>query len=366
MAEKRYYPEMDRLRGIAILMVLLYHSVLVYPINLTLQPFYGELHSFLWTVEMPLFFLVAGFCFRYEGNYGAYLKKKSLRVLLPHLVFGLFDIAIRILPGELVHQRLDIVSAFREFFLYGANDWFLWTLFLIFLPAPLLFRLVHKGKAGKTIAFLISLLLILFQNKMPYLLCLRNMVQFLIYFVLGMLFASVRETKEEQKAESPWLVPILVLAGCLGLYLLAWKGWVNDEAAWEYSLFGLMKLLKGPLTVEIVPGVTWLKWCYLLIGLATPLSFCYALYILVRRMREGGLDRFLRLCSKYSLQMYLLDGYALVLTRTLLVSVCSVTAGILLVPLNFVLDTALVLLISRYILDRWGFLRILSGLNRRS
>lgn len=366
MAEKQYYPELDRLRGIAILMVLLYHSILVYPIDLTAQPFYGTLHSFLFMVEMPLFFLVAGFCFRYEGQFGAYLKKKSLRILVPHIVFGLMDITLRLLPGGLVHERLDINGALRELFLYGANDWFLWTLFLIFFAAPLLARIMNRGKAGKAAVIIVALALYLMQNKVPYLLCLRNVVQFLIFFVLGMSGATARETKKGAQIARLWHAPVCAVLGILFFLLQYWKGWLHDEAAWENALFGLLKPLKAPLTVEILPGITWLKWCNLLVNLAAPLFLCYALYLLARRLREGRAERFLKLCSRYSLQMYLLDGYALVLTRTLLVSVCGITAGWLIVPANFILDTAIVLLISRYILDRWAFLRVLSGLNRRS
>ena len=81
---KPYYKEIDILRGLAILMVLCYHSILVYPINLHEIAWCRELHSYLWVVEMPLFFLVSGFCFQYGTpekagvgkTYGAYLWKK--------------------------------------------------------------------------------------------------------------------------------------------------------------------------------------------------------------------------------------------------------------------------------------------------
>ena len=76
MTEKRRWKEMDMLRGMAILMVLLYHSILVFPVNLHEITWCRMLHTFLWTVQMPLFFLVSGFCYSFRGSYREYVVRK--------------------------------------------------------------------------------------------------------------------------------------------------------------------------------------------------------------------------------------------------------------------------------------------------
>ncbi len=366
MTPRKHYPEMDRLRGIAILMVLLYHSILVYPINLTEQELWGKLHTFLWTVEMPLFFLVSGFCFRYEGHYMSYLKKKSLRILVPHFVFGVLDLLVRLVPTTIVHEQFDTVQALKEFFFYGANDWFLWTLFLVFLIAPILWRIMEKGKWGSAAVLVIALIPYLLQNKITYVFCLRNMVQFLIFFVIGMVLRKLREKEQAVLIQTAWWQLIVTAAvGLLLFWFSFWKGWTGDEGIWKALFGGGLFPLRQALVHFVVPGVTWLKICYLLVNLAVPLLLCYVVYGLACRMKSGKMSGFLGICSKYSLQMYLLDGYALVVTRTILVSVLGITNAWMIVLGNFLMDTAIVLFISRFVLDRWTVFRVASGLGRR-
>ena len=68
-------------------------------------------------------------------------------------------------------------------------------------------------------------------------------------------------------------------------------------------------------------------------------------------------------CSHYSLQLYLLDGYALVVTRTILVSVLGVTNPWILILGNFILDTAICLALSKFVIDKVKLFRLLCGLN---
>ena len=50
MAEGKRWQEADILRGMAILMVLLYHSIIVFPLDLHEIVWCRMLHTFLWTV----------------------------------------------------------------------------------------------------------------------------------------------------------------------------------------------------------------------------------------------------------------------------------------------------------------------------
>lgn len=80
------------------------------------------------------------------------------------------------------------------------------------------------------------------------------------------------------------------------------------------------------------------------------------------KKNQNRVHGFFVACSRYSLQLYLLDGYALVVTRTILVSVLGVTNPWVLILGNFILDTAICLLLSRYVIDKVKIFRVLCGL----
>ena len=60
--------------------------------------------------------------------------------------------------------------------------------------------------------------------------------------------------------------------------------------------------------------------------------------------------------------MYLLDAYALVFTRTVLVSMMGLDNPVIIIAGNFLLDTAIVLLVSRYVLTKAKVFRFLCGI----
>ena len=339
---KKYYPELDKLRGVAILMVLLYHSILVYPVDLTQNLWCKYLHSFLWMAEMPLFFLISGFCFQYRGQYGTYLMGKIQRILIPHLVFGAADTLIRVMPNPFVHRTVDWQGALKEFFLEGANDWFLLSLFTVFLIAPLGAKLLQK-KGGAAILFALALLLFLGYRYVPAVFSFRNSSTFFLYFVIGMI---LRKKKEHGlSARAGFMLPALVV-GAVGFYMLMNQHW--------------MVYLGAKLFANVTIGYV----LRLLLELAASLSICYVLYCFVIWLQGHShiTDHFFTVCGKYSLQMYLLDGYALVATRMLLIRVMRVEAPLLIILGNFAADTAIVLAVTYWILRRFKLTRVLCGL----
>lgn len=339
---KKYYPELDKLRGVAILMVLLYHSILVYPIDLTQNIGCKYLQGFLWMAEMPLFFLISGFCFQYRGQYRTYLSGKIQRILIPHLVFGAADTLIRVMPNPFVHRTVDWQGALKAFFLEGANDWFLLSLFTIFLIAPLGAKLMQK-KGRTAILFALALILFLSYRYVPAVFSFRNSSTFNLYFVIGMI---LRKKKEQGlPVRVSFMLPALVV-GVFGLYMLMNQHW--------------MVYLGAKLFADVTIGYV----LRLLLELAASLAICYVLYCLVIWLqdRRRMMDHFFTVCGKYSLQMYLLDGYALVVTRMLLIRVMRVEAPLLIILGNFAADTAIVLAVTYWILRRFKLTRVLCGL----
>lgn len=61
---KKHIDLIDILKGVAIISVLICHSVIVYPVNLEEVAWCNILKRFVDSYQMPLFFMISGFCVR--------------------------------------------------------------------------------------------------------------------------------------------------------------------------------------------------------------------------------------------------------------------------------------------------------------
>lgn len=116
-----YFHNLDIIKGICILLVIIDHC------GFALLPALDHL-------EVPAFFLISGFLYKYEPT-RLMLLKKADRLLIPYLFFAtLFYIpqAIDILVSG---RHFDIVTDFALFYLKPANAplWFLKSLFWVFI-----------------------------------------------------------------------------------------------------------------------------------------------------------------------------------------------------------------------------------------
>ncbi|MBO5292012.1 MAG: acyltransferase [Lachnospiraceae bacterium] len=325
-AKRTHYKQVDYLRGIAMCLVILCHSVIVYPINLCEDYTWYLLHEFTRYMCMPMFFVVSGFCFGYKGHYGNYIWKKIQRVAIPHFVFGAIDLIPRIIPNPLVHQQADWRSALADFFLTGGSDWFLPTLFNIFLIFPLIHVVYQKGKGGKLVAYLAVAAIYLCQSELTENFMIRMSALNLLYFMAG--YVTRQAFTKEKVQEALKSIPAMCLGAAIMLGMLFWmehgSKWVGIES------FGAL-------------GGT---------------VFFYGIACRVKGVLAKCLDEI----SKYSLQIFLMGGYALVFTRTLMVMVLGVQIPIVIILFNFFVDLLITWLMSRFILDRFKLFRMVSGL----
>lgn len=107
--EKTYYPHLDYLKGLAILLMVMAHVIAwSYPdysflslrwCDLTVQEFNAALlWKIIYSFHMPLLFFVSGFLFFKENDTESYLKKISKRfgrLLVPYITTGVFVLYLR-------------------------------------------------------------------------------------------------------------------------------------------------------------------------------------------------------------------------------------------------------------------------------
>ena len=323
MAGKTRLNEIDCMRGMAILMVLLYHSVIVFPVNLHEIRWCFYLHQFLWMVQMPLFFLVSGFCFSFWENqetYGKYFVKKCKRILIPHVVFSALDILPRVIDNPLVHEKMDLKTALLDFLFYGGSDWFLRVLFMIVLLFPgLTFVLKKNPKA----VLVVSIMLWALQEYLPGIFLIDMTAGYLLFFTIGWICRLNREYLVKESLTVTTLISTTL--GMLGFF------WIT--------------LLTQNRVSELLCVLCSFPLFYGLAGRCT-----------------GRLQSFFTTCGEWSLQMYLFDAYAVVATRTVLTLMLGVTNPILIILGNFIPDVCIVLILAKYIVAKMPFVRTLCGI----
>ena len=135
MTNKIYYPEIDIVKGIAILLVILGHCFCSHPFNLGEQlPLLGKVvRSF----QMPLFFVASGFLFSTSGGFRTLLRKKAARLIVPYLAFGFLTICLRYLFSSITNGGEITWTDSLIKILNGGYYWFLYTLLLIMIIVQL-------------------------------------------------------------------------------------------------------------------------------------------------------------------------------------------------------------------------------------
>lgn len=319
-AVKRY-DQIDALKGIAIFLVVLGHSIIVHPINLHDNAICDFIFRWLSSVHMPLFFLVSGFCFSFRDNYKEYLWKKVKRLVVPYIVFSALDILSRLLLPGLVNGTSNIKESLYKVLAYGGEYWFLYTLFLIFLIYPMIYRFV-KGHIYKYVMIIAALLALYFFLPPISLLTLKSVIYYLIYFTVGVMLKEFVGNQIFKKNDNKVKVSVLALA-----VFAVWLGLVKIDAA----------------ELRIIAAVAGIVTFY----------FCIQYEPVVNLFKRFG---------KYSLQLYLFNGYLLVISRTIAVSVLGITNPVFIITFNMLIDFVLSYLVIKYICDRIKIVKVLIGM----
>lgn len=175
----RHYPDIDVLKGITILLVILGHSFCTTPINIFgMLPVMGDVvRSF----QMPLFFVVSGFLFSSTGGLKLLLKKKTSRLLIPYISFGILSIILRYLFGAWTNGgEISFITSLIKL-MNGEYYWFLYTLVIIMLMVQCITNrvLLYIG------AFTLILLCLFTDIRSVNIMTIGKVAYYIPFFVLG-------------------------------------------------------------------------------------------------------------------------------------------------------------------------------------
>lgn len=332
---KPHFREIDILKGIAIVMVLFGHSIIVYPINLnTTYQWCNYLHWFVSSVHMPLFFAISGFCFSFH-DWEKYIKKKSRRILVPFVVFSIIGVFINAFFGSFINGDAKPFAKSLLGIVTGSSNWFLYTLFIIFLIFPFIMKVFENKKAALILNCAFGILQLF--SFWPTVFRIDRVVKYIFYFSIGYYF------KLESKVNSnAWIKFIDLVKKPLI--------WAVSLIIWIPLVFALIKLEEG-----FYPVYALVSIITALIGMVNIISFGFI-------VSHNTLSNLFEETGKVSLQLFLFNGYFLTLTRTVTVKLLHITSPVIIIAANVFMMYFVSYALIHLIVKKVKLFRVLTGM----
>ena len=211
--------KIDMYRGIAILMVILGHTI-----SGTTSGFETSVvYNVIWSLQMPLFFLISGYCFHYSRPINffksllRYIGKRTLGYLLPWVVWTF------IVRGIIFkqHSFLDLKYLFWHM---DAGYWFLISLWFLTVFSAVSSFLAQKLSHNKTISFLLYFVLYTVINGALVVvgifagfsfLCIKQTLYYSIFYALGVAYSLI-----ENRIEKPIVYEIIIAVSTISFVAL--------------------------------------------------------------------------------------------------------------------------------------------------
>lgn len=203
MKERAY--EIDIMKGIGILLVILGHCMPDFPVNIREDSLSMGLRDFIYTFHMPMFFFCSGFVFGLIPSkpIGESIKGRFNRLIVPYFAFSLVNLLLRIIFSSITRSQVDLVETIKGILLYGEYYWFVYALFLLMI----LITLSRRNKWVLIVYVVIGIYLYYLFNPV---FCLREIGYYMLYAVLG-LFLSKYRNQLKSLMKNYWISSCLML-----------------------------------------------------------------------------------------------------------------------------------------------------------
>lgn len=177
----------DIMKGIAILLVVLGHSVpdQASASGIASYPLY-LMRTIIYSFHMPVFFFVAGYFMHIplKEGFQKFIKDKSIRLMVPYFTIGLLYFPFKLALSKFASQQIDPQDIWKIFI--GINPdgelWFLYCLFFISILIGLLVKRVNWG------LLIISFIIGIFSEKINifFMPMISEILYFQFFYILGL------------------------------------------------------------------------------------------------------------------------------------------------------------------------------------
>lgn len=279
---KQRLTDLDRAKGIAILLVVFGHLVPQEdPVGLT---WYDPLRVAIYLFHMPFFMYLSGYVTFWSGaavvvpaRWPGLVVRRAKRLLIPFFGFGCVILVAKLVAVHFMH--VDNVpdglgAGLDSLFLHTAHSpatsvWYIGVLFVYVIATPLLLRLTSALPLSKRIPPEVPLLLVafgLYLVQAPTILYMDRVCRFFIFFVIGGLAA--RAGASWWSLLDRWCLPALLVLLALLVFVASggtrfnWSTLAADQFPYKgYMLAaGLLSMvaLHGLARSALVSRLGWL------------------------------------------------------------------------------------------------------------
>lgn len=323
--------EVDILKGFAMICMIIGHSIIVFPVDISHVPWCESLHNFIYSFHMELLFLLSGFLYKKKDN-ASYYKGKAQRILIPYLIWGAIFVLMPVIFASVVHRDTSLSDGIKNYFFYGGGYWFLYTLLFVFLIYPVIDKLGYWIKVGLVLLLIITNYYI----EYPPLFCIDQIMYYLPFFMIGNLLAEYNKKRDKQTTR---------FAGVFGL-IFVMTLFIN-------RIISVPEYYSNLINTVCIMGL-----------LSVAVYYIYNVFVTTGDVALDKVISFTSLCGKYSLQLYLFNGFLLVPLRIVLCSLCKITDPIIIVSVISTVDIVLSLLACFYILPKSRILSLICGVKQ--
>ena len=257
---KKHYIELDYLKGIGIILVILGHSFSFTKFNLLDKEkyfIYYYIFNFIYSFHMPLFFIVAGFLSNKEYKIESFYISKTKRLLIPYIFINIVDYIPRHLFSNFVNNNSN--SLIRVVFYSGVATWFVYTLFMIFLIFPILDKFIfRKDKYYLFLYFLLVINTLDLEIFNVNIFTLNRIVFYLTYFYFGYILKNYYNKFQKNKYfNNNFIFIILIIFSFCFLYRYS----DNNITKVVYPFIGFILCLKFSLFLKNFKKINFLEFC---------------------------------------------------------------------------------------------------------
>ncbi|GEM_PF-2808457 len=308
--------ELDVLKGATILTVVLCHSGAYRHIDMNQFPAYVFLTEYIKSWNMQTFFMVSGLLFAKAKPkpFGDFFKSKWDRLLVPYLVLSFITLCVKCMVPWLFHRPADpIWSSIYTILFYGKWYWFIYTLFVLYM----VFYFFKEKLTVKWACWVILALAVIKVFPTPHIGFLKIHQAsyfggfFLMGFIMNTYYAQIREWMCKW-----WFIPLNLLVFAIGFRYAFNDSFINN---WNEP-DGMSQALFARFVY------------YWILPVAMSLAF-WSMCILLTKSKLA--TEAMKYCGEYSLQFYLFNGFAIGITREILMRVLHTENPYLLIASMF-------------------------------